>query len=223
MASTFSPNLRIELIGSGEQAGTWGSTTNTNLGTLLEAAISGYATVSVISANQAFSYANGAADQARNAVIELTTTTGANFAVYAPPTPKTYTIYNASSYTATIYNSTVLGNTTAAGTGVAIPAGKKVFVFTDGNDFSGIGPDLSLTYPVGSIYMNASSVANPSTLLGFGTWIQYGKGRVLAGFDVDLPPFDSFDEEGTINATVGSTPVPGQMNYITVMMWKRTA
>ena len=78
-------------------------------------------------------------------------------------------------------------------------------------------------HPVGSIYINASSVTNPSTLLGFGTWIQYGKGRVLVGFDVDLPPFDSLDEEGTINATVGNTPVSGQMNYITVMMWKRTA
>ena len=78
-------------------------------------------------------------------------------------------------------------------------------------------------HPVGSIYMNASSVDNPSTLLGFGTWIQYAKGRVLVGFDVALPPFDSLDEEGTINATVGNTPVSGQMNYITVMAWKRTA
>lgn len=78
-------------------------------------------------------------------------------------------------------------------------------------------------YPVGSIYMNGSSVSNPSTLLGFGTWVQYAKGRVLVGFDVNLVPFDSLDEEGTINATVGNTPVSGQMNYITVMIWKRTA
>lgn len=259
MPSSFSPNLRIELIGDGEQAGAWGNTTNTNLGTVLEAAVSGYVTVSVISANQAFTHANGAADQARNAMIEVTTTTGANFAVYAPPTPKLYTIYNASAYTATIYNSTVLGNTTAAGTGVAIPAGKKAFVFTDGTDFSGIdsfvspafagtptaptaAPGTNTTqvattafvqaaataaaqamYPIGSLYINTSNVANPSTFLGFGTWVQHAKGRVLVGFDVDLPPFDSLDEEGTINATVGNTPVPGQMNYITVMMWERTA
>lgn len=78
-------------------------------------------------------------------------------------------------------------------------------------------------YPVGSVYINASNVANPGTLLGFGTWVQYAKGRVLVGFDVDLPPFDSLDEEGTINATVGNTPVAGQMNYITVMIWERTA
>jgi hypothetical protein len=136
MPSTFSPNLRIELIGNGEQAGTWGSTTNTNLGTLVEDAISGYVTVSVTTANQAFTYADGADDQARNAMIELTTTTGAAFAVYAPPSPKLYVIYNASSFTATVYNSTVAGNTTAAGTGVAVPAGRRLFIMTDGTDFS---------------------------------------------------------------------------------------
>jgi hypothetical protein len=223
MPSTFSPNLRVELIGDGEQAGSWGNTTNTNLGTVLEQAISGYVTVSVISANQAFTHANGTSDQARNAMIELTTTTGADFAVYAPPTPKTYIIYNASAYTATIYNSTVLGNTTAAGTGVAISPGGTAYVFTDGDNFSSATFAAQTLYPIGSIYMNASSVTNPSTLLGFGTWVQYAKGRVLVGFDVDLVPFDSLDEEGTINATVGNTPVPGQMNYITVMIWERTA
>jgi len=135
MASTFSPDLRIELIGAGEQAGTWNTTTNTNLGTLLEASIAGYVSVSVTSANQAFTALDGAADQARNAVIALTTTTTAAFAVYAPPQEKTYIIYNTTAYTATIYNSTVQGNTTAAGVGVTVPAGKKLLVFSSGTDF----------------------------------------------------------------------------------------
>ncbi len=138
MPSTFSPNLRIELIGNGEQAGNWGSTTNTNLGTLIEQAISGYVTVSVTTASQAFTYADGVSDQARNAMIELTTTTGAAFSVYAPPSPKAYIIYNASAHAATLYNSTVAGNTTAAGTGVVIPAGKTLTMFTDGTDFKGV-------------------------------------------------------------------------------------
>ena len=135
MASTYSSSLRIELIGAGEQAGTWNTTTNTNLGTLIEAAIAGYVSVSVTSANQAFTALDGAPDQARNAVIALTTTTTANFAVYAPPQEKTYIIYNTTAYTATIYNSTVLGNTTAAGVGIAVPAGGKVLVFSDGTNF----------------------------------------------------------------------------------------
>ena len=135
MASTYSPSLRIELIGAGEQAGTWNTTTNTNLGTLIEDAITGYVSVSVTSANQAFTALDGAPDQARNAVIALTTTLGANFAVYAPPQEKTYVIYNTTAYTATVYNSTVLGNTTAAGLGVAVAAGGKVAMFSDGTNF----------------------------------------------------------------------------------------
>lgn len=136
MSSTYSPDLRIELIGTGDQAGVWGNTTNTNLSTVLESAIAGYTSVSVVASSQAFTALYGAADQARYASIALTTTTGANFAVYAPPSPKLYVIYNASSYVATVYNSTVLGNTTAAGTGVAIPAGKTMTIWSDGTNFA---------------------------------------------------------------------------------------
>jgi len=138
MASTYSPSLRIELIGAGDQAGTWNTTTNTNLGTLIESAIAGYVAVSVTSANQAFTALDGAADQARNAVIALTTTTGANFNVYAPPQEKTYVIYNTTAFTATVYNSTVIGNTTAAGLGVAVAAGAKVVMFSDGTNFRSV-------------------------------------------------------------------------------------
>ena len=138
MASTYSPSLRIELIGAGDQAGTWNTTTNSNLGTIIESAIAGYVAVSVTSANQAFTALDGAADQARNAVIALTTTTVANFAVYAPPQEKTYVIYNTTAYVATVYNSTVLGNTTAAGLGVAVAAGSKVVIFSDGTNFRSV-------------------------------------------------------------------------------------
>lgn len=134
MSSTYSPDLRIELIGTGDQAGVWGATTNTNLGTLLESAIAGYTSVSISSANQALTVNNGAADEARYAALALTTVTGANFAVYIPPSSKLYVLYNASSYTATIYCSTVAGNTTAAGTGIALPAGKKMAMWTDGTN-----------------------------------------------------------------------------------------
>lgn len=135
MASTYSPSLRIELIGPGEQAGTWNTTTNTNLGTLLETAIAGNVTVSVTSANQALTANNGATDQARQAILTLTTTTSAAFAIYAPPQPKEYIINNTTAYDATIFNSTVLGNTTAAGTGAVIPAGKKAAVFSNSTSF----------------------------------------------------------------------------------------
>lgn len=139
MPSTFSSSLRTELIGNGEQAGTWGTTTNTNLGTVLEAAIAGYTSVTTSTAKQALTVANGAADQARSAMLALNTSTGANFEVYAPPVSKLYAVRNVSSYTVTLYNSTSVGNTTAAGLGVAVPAGRQLFLMTDGVDFRVLG------------------------------------------------------------------------------------
>jgi hypothetical protein len=160
--STYSPSLRIELITTGDQAGTWGNTTNTNLGGLIESAIAGYVSVSVTSANQALTALNGAPDQSRNMTIALTTTTGANFAVYAPPAEKTYVIYNASSYTATIYNSTVLGNTTAAGAGVAIPAGKTMTVWSEGTNFAFQNTHIIGTV-VGNVTGNVTGNADTAT------------------------------------------------------------
>ena len=164
--STYSPSLRIELITTGTQAGTWGNTTNTNLGGLIESAIAGYTSVSVISANQALTALNGAPDQSRHMTLALTTTTGAAFNVYAPPAEKTYVIYNASAHAATIFNSTVIGNTTAAGSGVSIPAGKTVTVWSDGTNFSFQNdhlPSLTLATPLA-----ASSGGTGLTALGVG-------------------------------------------------------
>ena len=174
MSSTYSPDLRIELIGTGDQAGVWGATTNNNLSTVLENAIAGYTSVSVASANQAFTANYGAADEARYAAIALTTVTGANFSVYAPPASKLYVIYNASSYVATLYNSTVLGNTTAAGTGVAIPAGKTMTVWSDGTNFAQqntafIAPALGT--PASAVLTNATGLPISTGVAGLGTGV----------------------------------------------------
>lgn len=141
--STFSPNLRIELITDGDQAGTWGNTTNTNLGTLIEDAISGFEVVSVIATNQALTALDGAADQSRNMMLEITTTTGAAFNVYAPPVPKLYTIFNNSVHNLTIYSwdSSVYPGTlrpadSGTGLGYIIDPGATVSVWSDGVDFA---------------------------------------------------------------------------------------
>ena len=171
MPSTYSPNLRIELIANGEQSGTWGTTTNINLGTLIEDAISGYVSVSITSANQALTALNGTADQSRNMTVNLTTTTTANFSVYIPPADKVYIIRNSSAYDATIYCSTVLGNTTAAGTGVTIPAGRETLVFSDGTNVA-FGIDylsslvLGSALPVASGGTGQTSYTNGQLLIG---------------------------------------------------------
>ena len=165
MPSTYSPDLRIELIANGEQSGTWGSTTNTNLGTLIEDAISGMASVSVVSDNQALLALNGSEDQARCAAISLSTSSWGsptNFNIYVPPVTKLYVINNASSYVATIYCSTVLGDTTEAGTGVAVPAGKSVLVRSDNTNIVEQLNQVVGPFSVGG----ALAVTGTSTLTG---------------------------------------------------------
>ena len=165
MPSQYSTDLRIELIANGEQSGTWGTTTNTNLGTIIEDAISGAVTVSVISANQALTASNGSADQARCAAIILTTTTTDNFAVYVPPTAdKLYVVYNNTSYVASVYCSTVINNTTAAGSRVAIPAGKKVLLRSDGTDIT-----EQLNHVVGSFSTDGSINVARTAYIGAST------------------------------------------------------
>jgi hypothetical protein len=137
--STYSTNLRIELPTDGTQAGTWGDTTNSNMAFVMDSAIAGYQTVSVTSASQALTYTNGpsstaASNQAVYAMLKVTSAPSA-FSVFAPPNSKMYIIWNASGYTMTIYNSTVIGNTIAAGTGVAIANNTKVLVWSDAASF----------------------------------------------------------------------------------------
>lgn len=51
-------------------------------------------------------------------------------------------------------------------------------------------------YPVGSIYFNASNSTNPGSLLGFGTWVAWGAGRVPVGFDSTQPEFNTVEKTG---------------------------
>jgi hypothetical protein len=55
---------------------------------------------------------------------------------------------------------------------------------------------FSALYPVGSIYINATNSTNPSTLLGFGTWVAFGAGRVMVGLDAGNVAFDTAEETG---------------------------
>jgi hypothetical protein len=55
---------------------------------------------------------------------------------------------------------------------------------------------LNTIYPIGSIYTNATNSTNPGTLLGFGTWVAFGAGRVMVGFNASDPLFDTAEETG---------------------------
>ena len=55
---------------------------------------------------------------------------------------------------------------------------------------------LQAVYPVGSIYINAASASNPSALMGFGTWVEFGAGRVMVGLNASDALFDTLEETG---------------------------
>lgn len=133
MATTYSTSLKLTLIGDGLESGTWGQTTNTNLGSLLEQAITGYVAIDMADANVTLTSLNGTLDQARNAVIELYGTNSAVRDVIPPVVEKLYTIYN---NTTGGYAIRVIGST---GTGVTVPNGATVLVYCNGTNFySGI-------------------------------------------------------------------------------------
>jgi hypothetical protein len=126
MASTYS-NLKIELMGTGDQSGTWGTTTNTNLGTAIEEAITGSADVAFSSADVTLTFTNTNTSQAaRNLRLNLTGTVAAPQNLIVPAIEKQYIINNGLTFAITVKNS--------SGTGVAVPAGKSVIVFNNGTD-----------------------------------------------------------------------------------------
>lgn len=169
MASTYSPNLRLELIGTGEQQGTWGATTNTNLGTLLEEAIGGYVSVTVSdSGDTTLTTNNGSADQSRNMVINLAGTISAARNVICPAIEKLYIVKNATSggFDVTFK---VSGQT-----GVTIPNGQTAFLYVDGTDARQVtgsiasqnANNVSITGGTvsGASLSNVAVVANASSL-----------------------------------------------------------
>ena len=75
--------------------------------------------------------------------------------------------------------------------------------------------DLSTVYPVGSIYMNASSGTNPATLLGFGTWSAFGGGRVLVGLTSSDEDFNTVEETGGSKThTLTTNEIPSHRHQI---------
>jgi hypothetical protein len=129
MASTYS-NLGIELIGTGDQSGTWGTTTNTNLGTALEEAIVGTVNqaVTAVDLTLPWSTASNATQVARHLRLNLTGSSGgaSNLIVPTLTDGKNYIIKNSSDTAITVK--------TAAGTGILVPAGNAMSLYQDGTN-----------------------------------------------------------------------------------------
>ena len=161
MSSTYSPNLQLELIGAGEQAGNWGSTTNTNLGTLIEQAIAGYVSYSCSGGTDTLPMTQGASATARNMYIRLYNAGGG--VVEVPALTKLYFIYN----------NTTSGAVTvrvSGQTGVSVPNGAKVCLFNNGTDIV-VAENYMVSLTLGS--------ALPVTSGGTGVTSSTGTGSVV--------------------------------------------
>ena len=182
MASTYS-SLKIELIGTGDQAGTWGNTTNTNLGTAIEEAVTGSANVTFASANVAIALADtNAAQTARNLRLNLVGTISSVQTLFVPAIEKQYLVTNGLSNSVIISNGS---NASPTGTSFTLPAGRSTIVFNDGTNINDVITYVSslgnvtitggtanaltltnVTITSGSITSNAATFTNVSITSG---------------------------------------------------------
>jgi hypothetical protein len=216
MPTTFNNNLRIAEIGTGEQAGVWGNTTNTNLATLLTEAITG-ATNITITGDQALSALDGVTDQARQAVLILGGTPAANFTLYAPPINKLYIVKNSTTSpgrTATIV-AAASANSITPQTGtvasVTIPAGQTALVFCAFNSttskwdfYNGVDRiygDLSVSGNGTFGGTGSLALPNGTTIQRAGTGIRYNTtfGQ-YEGYDVNTGQWSSIGGGATGSA-----------------------
>jgi hypothetical protein len=193
MASTYSA-LKIELIATGEQSGTWGTTTNNNLGNdALGEAITGSADVAFSSADVTVTLTDTNASQtARNLRLNLTGTSGGARQLILGSgcqIEKLYLINNGLADAVTVKNT--------SGSGIAVPAGKTMFVYNNGTDVVDATTYLS-SLTLGSALPIASG-GTAGTASPTANGVAYGTGTAYA-----------FTAAGTtgqvLSATTGSAP-----------------
>lgn len=210
MASTYSA-LKIELIGTGDQSGTWGSTTNTNLGTALEQAIVGKADITLSSTSETLTLTNtNALQNARALYLNLSGTPGGATTLNVPAIEKNYIVKNGSDQTVTIK---VSGQT-----GVAIPTGKTALVYNNSTDVV-TAVDYIPSLALGTA-LPASSGGTGLTSLGTGvaTWLGTPSSANLAAAVTDETGSGAlvFATSPTLVTPVLGTPTSGTLSNCTV-------
>jgi len=162
MPSTYSPLLRLELIGAGEQSGLWGDTTNKNIGQLLEQAIAGVTTVSLSggAGDYTLSALDGTFDESRSAVLKFIGTPSGTKNIIIPTETKLYVVRNDCGQTITV-------KTSAQVTGVTLLNGEASLVFCDGTNAvagiatAGVGPTTVANGGTGATSFTGGFVKSP--------------------------------------------------------------
>jgi len=216
MPSTYSTNLAITLMATGEESGNWGNITNTNLGTLIEQAISGYVIQSMSDSDLTLSMNNGSTSVPRNMAIEVTGALTATRNLIIPANKKLYFIYN----NTTGGHSIVVK--VSGQTGVTVPNGRKISLVCNGTDavqaadytsvsYAGSFVPLSSSIPANGMYLpsanNVGIAANSTNILtASSSGVQIGS------------PVGGFQGAGTINASalyIDGSPVGSSSGTVT--------
>jgi hypothetical protein len=186
MPSTYT-ELKIELIANGEQSGTWGTTTNTNLGTALEEAIVNTALVAFTGADKTLTLVDSNVSQtARNYRLNLLGTSGGARILTVPAIQKNYLVANNLADAVTVK--------TPSGTGIAIPAGNTAFLYVDGTNV------LQAFDFLPTAKFNTLTLVNPLAATNGGT----GLATYTAGGALYSPTTTSI-ASGTLPTTAGGT------------------
>ena len=160
MASTYSTNLGIELIATGDQSGTWGQSTNNNFTNVFEDAIVGRAGVTFADADVTLTALAANTNQTyRYLYLNCTGTNSAARNLIVPTINKTYVVEN---NTTGSYSITVK---TAAGTGVTVPNGYKVSLYVDGTNVTQAATHIP------SINIGTATIGTPLAVSSGGTGV----------------------------------------------------
>ena len=182
MPSSYSADLKLELMVTGEKAGLWGDITNTNLN-IVQQAIAGYEAVTVNgTGTTALAFSNGAISNGKNAVILLTGTITGNIIVTIPDgIEKNYTIRNGTTGSHTVTFKTVSGSGAVF---AATDKGTRLF-YSDGTNIVDVNAAFTtinqFTLPASDGSNGQALITNGSSTLSFGTaGITTGKAIAMA-------------------------------------------
>jgi hypothetical protein len=154
MASTYSSDLKLELMATGENAGTWGTKTNTNLN-LVQQAIAGYQAIDVASSDVALTMADASISNARNMILNFTgTLTGTRVVTIPDSIEKFYIIKDG-----TTHSSNTLTFKTVSGTGFTLDEGKIHAAYSDGTNINEVALN-TLGGTIGTAQIDDDAITN---------------------------------------------------------------
>jgi len=154
MASTYSTDLKLELMATGENAGTWGTKTNTNL-ELVQQAIAGFQAIDVASSDVTLVMSNASISNARNMVLKFTGTLAGNRTVNLPDNIEKFYILQ----DATTHGANSLTFKTVSGTGFTLDEGKMHGGFSDGTNVYEVALN-TLGGTIGTLQIDDDAITN---------------------------------------------------------------